>query len=113
MALAAQHLDQLVVDDLDDLLAGLDAIEHVGSERALAHAGDEVLDDLEVDVRLEQGKANLAQRDVEVGLGDLGLATQAVGDRLQARRQGFEHQIEDRCGGSAPWAGGPESGCPF
>ena len=47
--------------------------------------GDELLDDLEVDVGLEQREADLAQGDVEVGLGDLRLAAQALGDALQAR----------------------------
>src|SRR5690606_2724706 len=78
MPRAAEHLDELVVDDLDDLLAGIQAGEQVGADRALAHAGDEVLDDLEVDVGLEQGEADLTQRDVEVGLGDPGLAAQAL-----------------------------------
>ena len=113
VALAAEHLDQLVVDDLDDLLAGLNPVEHFGAERLLTHIGHEVLDDLEVDVRLEQGKADLAQGDVKVGLGDLRLATQAVGDGLQACREGFEHSATD-CGGS--WRGRavrPRSGCPF
>ena len=79
------------MDDLDDLLARVQALEHVGADGPLAHAGDEVLDDLEVDVRLEQGKADLAQGDVEVGLGDAGLAAQALGDGLQARGEGLEH----------------------
>ena len=84
MPLAAEHLHQLVVDDLHDLLAGLDPVQHVGAEGALADSGHEVLDDAEVDVRLEQGEADLAQRDVQVGFGDLCLAAQTVGDRLQA-----------------------------
>ena len=58
----AEDVDQLVVDDLDDLLAGLDPVEHVGADRLLADVGHEVLDDLEVDVGLEQGEADLAQR---------------------------------------------------
>jgi len=53
---------QLVVDDLHDLLAGRDALQDVLAERALAHVGDEVLDDLEVDVGLEQGEPDLAHR---------------------------------------------------
>ena len=85
MALAAEHLHQLVVDDLHHLLARLDAVQDVGTQGSLPYAGDEVLHHPEVDVRLEQGEADLPERDVQVGFGDLGLATQAVGDRLQAR----------------------------
>ena len=38
--------------DLDDLLSRLEALQHLLAERALADAGDELLDDLEVDVGL-------------------------------------------------------------
>ena len=48
------------MDDLHDLLAGCNALEDVLAERALAHLRDELLDDAEVDVRLEQGEPNLA-----------------------------------------------------
>ena len=50
------------MDDLDDLLAGLEALQHVLAERALAHRADELLDDLEVDVGLEEREADLARR---------------------------------------------------
>ena len=46
--------------DLHDLLAGSETLEDLGAERALAHTGDEVPDDLEVDVRLEQREPDLA-----------------------------------------------------
>ena len=39
---AAEGLDQHVVDDLDDELAGADAVQHLGAQGALAHGGDEV-----------------------------------------------------------------------
>ena len=50
------------MDDLHDLLAGRDALQHVLAERALAHLSYEVLDDLEVDVRLEQREPDLPHR---------------------------------------------------
>ena len=58
----AHQLGQLVVDDLHDLLAGREALQHLLAERPLAHAGDEVADDREVDVGLEQREADLAHR---------------------------------------------------
>ena len=89
--LPAEHGDELFVDDLDDLLPRVQPGRQVGARCALADARDEILDDLEVDVGLEQRKADLAQGDVEVGLGDLCLAAQALCDSLQARRERFEH----------------------
>ena len=53
---------QLLVDDLHDLLAGVEALQDVLAGRALAHLRDEVLDDLEVDVGLEQREPDLAHR---------------------------------------------------
>ena len=58
----AHQRGELVVDDLHDLLAGRDALQHLLAERLLAHARDEVLDDVEVDVGLQQGQADLPHR---------------------------------------------------
>ena len=112
VALASEHLDQLVVHDLDDLLAGLDSVEHVGADRLLAHAGHEGLDDLVVDIGLQQGKPDLAQGDVKVGLGDLGLATQADRRWPAGARRGIRTFSNDGAGwvdGAAPGPRGPEA----
>ena len=53
---ALSRADELVVDDLHDLLAGVQAPRTSAPTAFLADARDEVLDDLEVDVGLEQGK---------------------------------------------------------
>ena len=50
------------MDDAHDLLPRREALRDVCAPRPLADTGDEVLDDLEVDVRLEQGQADLAHR---------------------------------------------------
>ena len=62
----AEERHHLVADDLDDLLRRREAAEHVLPHRPIAHAVDERLDDLEVDVRLEQREPNLAQRGLDV-----------------------------------------------
>ncbi len=77
---AAHQRGQLLVDDLDHLLAGIEAAEHVGAEAALLDRGRELLDDLEVDVGLEQREADLAHRGIDVGLGQLS-ARADVGER--------------------------------
>ena len=50
------------MDDLDDLLSGVEAAEHVLADGALLHRRDEIAGDLEVDVGLEQRQADLAHR---------------------------------------------------
>ena len=83
------------MDDLDDLLARLEALQHLLPERPLADRRDELLDDLEVDVGLEQREADLARRardgflvepraSAEVAEGVL----EPVGERVEHRTQG-------------------------
>ena len=86
-----EERDQLVVDDLDDLLAGGQAREHVRADGLLADAGHEVLDDLEVDVRLEQGEPDLAHGGIHVGLADPAAAGQVAEGRSKALAEGVEH----------------------
>ena len=83
---AESSVDELVVDDLHDLLAGRQALEDLRPDRLLADARDEVLDDLEVDVGLEQGQADLAHRGIDVGLADPAAAGQRAEGLAQAAR---------------------------
>ena len=86
-----EQLDELVVDDLDDLLAGGQAREDILADGLLANARDEVLDDLEVDVGLEQGEPDLAHGGVDVGLADPAPAGQVAERRSKALAEGVEH----------------------
>ena len=60
-----------------------EALQHLGAERPLAHAGDELAHDLEVDVGFEQGDADLAHRFVEVFFADDAVAAEAAEDVLE------------------------------
>ena len=71
------------MDDPHDLLAGREALRHVGAERAGSHARDEVLDDLEVDVRLEQREPDLAHRARDRVLVELAAAADVVQGGLE------------------------------
>ena len=57
---------QLLVDDLHHLLAWIEALQHPYAQAALAQRCGKRFDDLEVDVGLEQGEANLAHCRVDV-----------------------------------------------
>ena len=52
---------ELVRNDFDDLLAGLDALEDLLADRLLFDLVDEPLGDLKVDIRIEQRHAHLAE----------------------------------------------------
>ena len=112
----AEERQHLVADDLDDLLRRRQAAEHVLPHRPIAHAVDERLDDLEVDVGLEQRQTNLAQR----GLDGLGrqprFAAQRLEDVLEACAEGVEHRsvlafyIALSCSTANPYRSGRPAG---
>ncbi len=89
---APHQRGQLLVDDLHDLLPRRQALEHVLAERALAHALDELLDDLEVDVRLEQREPDLAHRARDGLLVERAALADVPEGRLELVGQGFEHR---------------------
>ena len=76
----AHQRGQLLVHDLHDLLAGVEPLQHVLAARALLDLGDEVLDDLEVDVGLEQRETDLAH-----GLRDLLVVEPALAAEVAER----------------------------
>ena len=87
----AEDADQLLVGDADDGLRRGEGVEHVLADGALAHGGDEVLGDLEVDVGFEQGAAHLAHRVIDVLLGQAALAAEAGEGFIEPVGERFEH----------------------
>jgi hypothetical protein len=87
----AQRLDELVVHDLDDHLAGRDGLDDGDADRALAHLVDEGAGYIERDVGLDEGAAHLAQRGVDISLGERTAAGEPVEDAGQSFRQAVEH----------------------
>ncbi len=87
----AHQLGQLVVHDLDDLLARRQALQHRLAERPLADAGDEVADDREVDVGFEQGEPDLAHRTRDRLLVERPLLPEVAESALQLVGQAVEH----------------------
>ena len=79
------------MDDLHDLLAGVQLPHDLGAETTLLDGRRELLDDLEVDVGLEQRETDLAHRLVDVVLGQRAVGTD-VGERLlELLGKGVEH----------------------
>ena len=90
--LGADQLGQLLVDDLHDLLARVQALGDLLAERALAHPGDEVVDDLEVDVGLDQREPDLAHRARDRLLVEAPALAQAAERRPEPFGKGVEHR---------------------
>ena len=78
-----QHLDKLVMDDLDDHLARLDRLEDSGADGLCTHAVDEGADDIQRDVGLEQRAPHLAHRLPDIALGEGAATGQLVEDARQ------------------------------
>ena len=81
---------KLLIDNLDNLLGGGQALQHVGTHRPLGDGGDELLDHLEADIGLQEGQAHLPHSLPHVGLGEPALAPQALKGGAQFFGQSFK-----------------------
>jgi hypothetical protein len=97
--LAAEDPRQLGVDDLDDLLAGIEHLRARRPHRLGLEAGDDVARHGDVDVGIEQGGTDLAGHLVDVGLGEAALAAEALDDAVEAGGQVLEHAPTSMAGG--------------
>ena len=88
---AGEDVDELVVDDLDDLLARGDRFGDGLAAGLVVDALDEIAGDRERDVGLEQGDADLAQRGRDVLVGERALAGELVEDAGEPAAEGLEH----------------------
>ena len=88
---APEHLHDGVVDDLHDLLRAGYRFEDALAGRALAHGRDELSHDLEVHVGLEEGDTHVAQRLIQIDLGDARTPPQSFERVGQAVRELLEH----------------------
>ena len=82
--------------------AGDRLLQHRLVHRLVAHAVDERLDDLEVDVGFEQGQTNLAQHAFHLLGREAHLAAKRREGLLDARAERFEHGATHREGQETP-----------
>lgn len=71
------------MDDLDDLLAGMDALDDFLAESFRLDLLDEIPGDLEINIRIKKGRADIAQRIGDVGLRDFPKAAEIAEGILQ------------------------------
>ncbi len=100
LPLEPQDLEQLVVARLHEQVArgepvDLSLVPHPGAQglpdRLLLHAGEEALDDAQLDVGSQQGEPHLAQRRLDVLLSELRQPRQAVLRLTKPFGQRLEH----------------------
>ena len=107
-AFAFQRVDQRVVDDLDDLLAGGDRFGDGLTGGLVLHRFDEITRDGQGHVRLEQGDADFAQGGFHILFREGTLFGETVKDAGEAFGKILKH---------GPWppsigCGAPQIGCP-
>jgi hypothetical protein len=90
--LPAEDRHKLLVDDLHDLLGRVERAADLSAERPLADRRGELADDRQCDVGLEQGETDVADRGVDVGLGQPTLAPQVPEGDGQAVGKAREHR---------------------
>jgi len=88
---AAQHVHEAVVDDLDHLVGRLDRADDRLAAGQFLGLADEVLDDRQGDVGLEQRDADLAQRLVDVLLGQHAATAETFEDAGKSLCKAVEH----------------------
>ena len=83
------------MDDLDDLLPGLNTHQDVFAERLGLDPFDEIAGHLEIDIGLQQGHAHFAQGLAHVVLGNLAEAAQVLERLLELAAERIEHSGPD------------------
>ena len=81
--MVAHQSDQFLMDDLDDMLGGRQALQHFGANRALRHFRDEILRNLIVDVGLKQRQTDFPHRGLDIGLAKFALILQLFEYRVE------------------------------
>jgi hypothetical protein len=89
--LLAEETDELVVDDLDQLLAGRDRGQDRFADRFRAHPLEELADDGQGDVGFEERETDLAQSFIHIRFGELSLAAETGERSFEPLGETFEH----------------------
>ena len=90
--LSAQQLDQLVVDDFDQLLAGRQTGRDLLPQDLGLDPLDKVADDPKVHVGLEQRQTHFTQRLLDILFGQCSRPTHPAQDGVQFFAQRFKHR---------------------
>jgi hypothetical protein len=86
--------DELLVDDLDDLFCRVDAGQHLLADGLGLDVGDELLHHVQVDVRLEEDGADLAEALADVVRREPAAALELLERGGEALGHPFEHDLE-------------------
>ena len=89
--LPAEDADEFVVDDLDDLLAGIECARDLLGQGAFTDPAGEGTHDRQGDVGVEQGTSDLTNGGIDVGFGQPALPAQILESRGEPVGQRVKH----------------------
>ena len=87
-----QDGDQLLLDNPNQLLAGIQGQQDLLAQGLFGDRGHEVPHDIDADIGLQQGLLHQRQTIAHIGFGQLALAAQALKSRVQTVFQRVEHR---------------------
>ena len=91
---AAKEFDEFVMDDFDDLLAGMNALDDFLADGFAFDAFDEIASDLEIDVGVQQRQPHFPQRVGRICLRDPSQSAQVAKRVLKLAADRVEHPIK-------------------
>ena len=94
------QLDEFLLDDLDQRLAGCQAEPDFARQRAQAHMFDEIPRHGQGHIGLQQGPAHLTQAGLDIVIGQAALAAQILDQAAELVGKGIKHSAVD---GSRWW----------
>ncbi len=83
LVFAAEKPNHLITDDFDKLLLGRKALQNLLAHRLGFDGFEKSLNDLDVDIGFQEREANIAQRIIDVLLGDLALTPKPLKGQLE------------------------------
>ena len=92
-AFGAEHLDKLVMHDLDDHLAGFDRLQDGCTNSFFTHPVGEGTHDFQCNVRFQKRTANLAQGGGNIGFRQRATAGQSIQNGTKAVLEVFKHRF--------------------
>ena len=95
--LAAHDLHQFPVDDIDEGLGGVEALQDLGAQGLLLHALEEGAGHGHMDIGFQQRHADFPEDALEVGFRELGLAPEGLHGLAELLGKAVEHGTSAGC----------------
>ena len=94
LGLAAEQLNQFIVNNFNDLLAGRKAGQHLTANSLFSYRGNKIFDYGVVDISFKKGPAHFTHAVLNIFFRQLAMAAKFLENSFQAIRKIFKHNRE-------------------